>query len=294
MTDFKSLCRLVLRWVAAPRMIRGPVALVGRAGLLPAAVWRRLPVEGTFTTRVPGGQAFHYVSCVNDAIGRALLWRGWRGHEPETCEVWYRLAQDAHLVLDIGANTGIFALLALAANHRCQVIAFEPVPAICGRLRENLRINGWEDRCEVRQEAVAEAVGVAQFHVPPSVLPVSASLNPHGFRSYAGELIEVRTTTTDAACALRDRVDLIKIDVEGFEDKVLQGMNRILAEWRPRLIVECLPDGPFQAVEETLCAHGYHFWHLRGDGPAATEHIVPDPQERWRNFLCLPEGDEPC
>jgi hypothetical protein len=110
-----------------------------------------------------------------------------------------------------------------------------------------------------------------------------------GFRGANGELIAVPVTTVDAACLEHGRVDLVKIDAEGFEDKVLEGMLRVLTTHQSMVIVECLPDGPYKAVQDILARFGYRFFHLRESGPVPMADIVPDMTERYGNYLCIPE-----
>lgn len=272
--------------ITAPHFSRVALQIIARAGLLPPAVWRRLPVETVFLVSLPDGNAFRYSALPNDATGRALWWRGLKSWQPETLRIFHQLSKKAQLVLDIGANTGVFTLLACAANPHLKVISFEPVPRIYNRLREHVRLNGYEGRCQVRNEAVSNRIGVTQFHVPFGDVPTSASLQPNGFRGVQGELIEVHVTTVDSVCATRERVDLVKIDVEGYEDKVLEGMRRTLATSKPTVIVECNPDGPYQAIEAILGSFGYRFFHLRKQGPEPCHKITPDESEQFRNFLC--------
>jgi len=103
-------------------------------------------------------------------------------------------------------------------------------------------------------------------------------------------VIEVETTTIDNAVGVDDRVDLVKIDVEGFEDKVLLGMNGVLRTSKPDLVIECNVDGPYKAVQAILASHSYLFYHLRKGGPEVVEKIRPDPREEDRNFLCTVRG----
>jgi FkbM family methyltransferase len=118
-------------------------------------------------------------------------------------------------------------------------------------------LNGWQDRCAVRAEAVSDFVGTAPFHVPFGCTPISASLNPRGFRDFEGESTEVPVTSIDAVIPPGTRADTAKIDVEGFEDRVLNGMRRTLSESRPDLIIECLPDGPLPEIERIVGECGY-------------------------------------
>jgi FkbM family methyltransferase len=206
-------------------------------------------------------------------------------------QIFYKLAQRANLVLDIGANTGVFTLLACVANPNCRVIAFEPVPRVFYRLQENIKINKWDTQCEIRREGVSDTSGYTHIHVPDGDLPTSASLHRQGFRGYGGTLIKVPVTTIDDICLAGMRIDLVKIDVEGFEDKVLKGMQRNLLASTPTIIVECNPDGPFQTVEAMLKMFGYRFFHLRVEGPIAVDKITPDKSGKYRNVLCTVHDD---
>lgn len=189
------------------------------------------------------------------------------------------------MVLDIGANTGLFTLLACAANQDARAIAFEPLPVAYTRLVDNVGLNRWQDRCKTCNLAVSNTVGEADFHVPFSEIPASASLNPSGFRGFDGTLIKVSVTTIDAAIPVNQPVDLAKIDVEGFEHYVMEGMRRVLADWHPTLFVECNPDGPNQQVEKIARDYGYRFYHLRSPRPVEVDGILPDSSERFRNYM---------
>jgi hypothetical protein len=87
-------------------------------------------------------------------------------------------------------------------------------------------------------------------------------------------------------------VDLVKIDVEGFEDQVIEGMAKTLAADRPVMVVECNPDGPYEEVERLMRSHDYHFVHLRAPAPVSMPRIEPDPTERERNYLFVPAERE--
>ncbi|MBA3922661.1 MAG: FkbM family methyltransferase [Nostocaceae cyanobacterium] len=103
-------------------------------------------------------------------------------------------------------------------------------------------------------------------------------------------MIDIPVTTIDTVCGQK-QIDLIKIDVEGFEDKVLEGMQQTLTNSSPTIIVECNPDSPFLAVETTLRKFGYKFFHLCAEGPVSVERITPDEKQLERNFLCTVHND---
>ncbi len=283
--------RTLLRSLTKHRFVSAPVARLSRAGLLPAAIWRRLPVSKQLCgVRLPDGKSFRFIAD-DYPIGRALFWTGISGWEAETTPTFLRLAQRARLFLDIGANTGVYSLLACAANPEVTVIAFEPTPDTHRQLVANIEVNGWRDRCAARKEAVSNFSGSAKLHVPAGRAPSSASLHPGGFRQMRGDELEVPVTTIDSLVSGGQPVDLVKIDVEGLEDKVLEGMQGVLARSLPDIIVECNQDGPFRAVEALLAGFGYKFFHLQTQGPIATASILPDSREVFRNFLCTARGN---
>lgn len=289
MPTYKTIGRQLARTLTSLPAIRPALRGMSQAGLLPPAVWMRLPVEGSFTVTLPGGETFEYASSANEGIGRALHWRGIEGYEPETTHVFYALAKSAKVVADIGANTGMFALMACAANPNARVYPFEPVAHIYDRLVENIRLNNWQERCIAHNAAVSDENGVAQIHIPQaSGLPVAATLKADGFRAGDGYLSEVAVRTLDDVCG-NEEIDLIKMDVEGVEEKVLLGMQNILRRSTPAIITECYPDGPYREIENILSDYGYQFYHLKSTGPVKMPHIEPDPEEKYRNYLCAPE-----
>ena len=287
--DWKDKGRSIARQLMRISILREVLRMLSLAGFLPSAIWKRLPVEVVFPVKLPDGRFFFYSATANDVIARALYWRGLRDWESETIPVFYRLAQSAEIVLDIGANTGFYTLLACTANPRARVIAFEPVPRVYEKLLEHISLNHFEDRCEVYQTAVSNFVGTAKMHIPPEDLPTSASLNPKGFRGFDGILQQVPVTTIDAVVGERT-VDLVKIDVEGFEPQVLEGMQMTLQRCRSALFIECLPDGPYQQVEEMLKVQGYQIYALTRKGPVNVERVIPRRMHH-ENFLFIhPKG----
>lgn len=282
---------------AAARVMHDPSArrvlrTLAQSGRLPRSVWKRLPiVEDPFVVMLDGQCSFRYHPAPGDMIARSLYWRGLRDWEADTMAVFIPLAKQARFFVDVGANTGPYTMVALAANADLSALAYEPVPRIYGRLAANVDVNGFGLRCKPKMLAVSSACGKTQLNVPRSALPSSASLAKDGFRKIAGELVDVEVTTLDADVPSGTPVDLVKIDVEGFEHEVLAGMGRILHESRPVVICECNPDGPYRQVEAILREHRYRFVHLREQGLVVTDAIVPDAEERYRNFACVPAED---
>jgi FkbM family methyltransferase len=167
------------------------------------------------------------------------------------------------------------------------VVAFEPVPRIHQLLRQNIEASNFGDRCEARSSAVSNRDGEVEFHVPFADVPTSASMHAEGFRGVAGELIRVPTVTVDTVAPSLGRIDLCKIDVEGFEDQVLEGMTQTLANDAPSLVFECNVDGPYERLDAILKANGYRLFHLEPSGPQPVIAVTPDRTDKARNYLAV-------
>ncbi len=290
---FIAAARPLIRRIAALPGLRPCLRTIRRRHGGPAWLYRSIPVEGRISVRLPDGTTVQYLATARDFIGRDLYWFGWKGFEPETTRLFLHLARAARVVVDVGANTGIYTLMAGRTNPRCRIMAVEPVDRVRTLLEMNIALNGLESRCTVVAGAVSRTAGTVRFHVPDVPVPSSASLHVAGFRGCAGDLVEVPAHTLDDLCAQFEKVDLLKIDVEGFEDEVLEGASRLLAQSRPFIIVECNPDGPHGSVQALLEPHGYRFFRITDQECIAMKTIAPDPTERFRNVLCLPDGLRP-
>ena len=281
----RQILRKTLRTITSTPSTRNIAHRLTRSGYVPRSVWKRLPIGHGYQHDFGNGHTIHFMS--DDAIGRALYWRGVDlTDEGRELRVFCSLVKESRRFLDVGANTGIYSLLACAFNPDCQVDSFEPVPRLFEKLQANVKANSWEHRCRLHQCAVSDQPGTALFHVPLVDTPTSASLNVNGFRGYDGEKIQVTVSTLDDLCFDDGPIDLMKIDVEGFEDAVLRGMPRIIERDHPSMLIECLPDGPYKEVEEILNDAGYHFFHVTDEALNPASKIIPDKSERFKNYLC--------
>jgi FkbM family methyltransferase len=285
----KKLLKHSLRFPMRHEVSRKFLRNLAARHLLPLLIWRWLPVEHAFTVHLSRDHSFVYESSHDDLIGRFLFWGGFQHWEGTEMKIFYEIAQMSRGVLDIGANTGVYSLIACAANDDSRVTAFEPVPSIFEYLVRNLRLNGWEVRCEARCEAVSNYCGFSTFTVPTDTLvPTGARLAPNGASDVNGVTIMVRVTTADDACKDKGPIDLVKIDVEGFEDKVLEGMRGIFETSRPFLILEVVHAAYSKSAQEYLIDMGYEFLGI-GKGLLLPVRSL-EPDSRYRNILCVARG----
>ncbi len=140
--------------------------------------------------------------------------------------------------VDIGAHHGFYEVLVGTSNPSCALLAFEPVPENCAILGRNLELNGVH--ASVCQCAVSDQAGRSAFQVSEETSQSGFVANPD-----AGVLksIDVDVVQLDQYLdRLTDAAVMVKIDTEGNEVKVLEGMRRIIGTHDDlRLIVEVNP-----------------------------------------------------
>lgn len=134
-------------------------------------------------------------------------------------------------VVEVGANIGLFTVrMARLVGRFGSITAFEPDPDLFEALNENLSCNWLTDRTTTHQIAVAQQAGTAIFH-RNSVLRGNGGLNAVGDSS-----ISVTTCRLDETIRQDLPLHLVKIDVEGAECDVLEGMKGLLRAGAIRMI----------------------------------------------------------
>jgi len=163
---------------------------------------------------------------------------GHRLFKPAThIELIEPLCRPGDCVLDIGANVGDWTLpMAQRVGPLGRVIAFEPVPYLAETIVKTARVNrhSW---VAVQQLALSATDGTAEFSVERANSGGSRIGRVEGDFSQ----ISVKAARLDSFLAARpdiQRVDFVKIDVEGFEEAVLQGARDSLARFRPAVLFE--------------------------------------------------------
>lgn len=125
-------------------------------------------------------------------------------------------------VIDCGANIGVSLLyIKLMAPH-AQVLCFEPNPSACNILKKNIEANKWQKEVFVKSCALGARSGVADLFFEPGIATdSSASLTKKPGKS-GQQRGTSRVTVETLSPYLKERVDLLKIDIEGDEFDVLQ------------------------------------------------------------------------
>lgn len=270
-------------------------ALAPTASWLPDTVANFFPSLGRVSARLPGGRKLRLISdgeTGKDYIVRKVAGRPIERFEPETMRVFLTLLEHSASFIDVGANTGIFALTAAVLDPRRRVYAFEPVPQIAARLQQHVRLNAVENLV-IEVAAVTDCDGEVTLYVPATgaSLPTSASLQP-GFK---GQTVRVTVpgVRLDSYLARRRAgpIDLLKIDTETTEPMVLTGAADLVRRDEPAIICEVLCGPAEEAILAVLNRQfaplGYRFFWIIGEGLEETRAPRGDRHLELNNYLFI-------
>lgn len=198
--------------------------------------------------------------------------------EPFSMALWCRLSRLATGIVDVGANVGIYSLSAAKLRPELSIHAFEPNPYAFARLRIHKHINELDNLVE-HAVGVGNANGMAKigwYVKPGGNIASGAGLGGRGgrpFESFVAKFVTLNGT------GLVDRLGkhaLVKIDVEGAEALVCQGMSEVISR-RPDIIVETFYDKPCRTLNNQLMPLGYEVYRIRESDRtlAPTEILYP-------------------
>lgn len=182
-----------------------------------------------------------YVRTDDPFIGKPIAER--HHYEPHVVQQVRRWLKPGDTFVDIGANIGYFTLLAaFLVGDEGRVFAFEPNISNCELLKLGLTDNQFHN-VTLYPHAVAESEQPFLLEVNGSngwVIPFDA---PRAATRETDNPTQFLTTSVTIDHTLRDvdRVDLIKMDIEGAEYRALQGMAEVLCRFRPVLLTEFSP-----------------------------------------------------
>ncbi len=148
-----------------------------------------------------------------------------------------RPAGEVKCVIDAGAATGTFAVAAARAYPSACFHLFEPSPRQRTLLERNLRLNGiGADRAAVYEKALWDQVGSQTFRTIGSMSSIESVSSLSDRLAFAEQ---VATISLDEWCKIvsPNRIDLVKMDIEGAEIEAMRGAEATLARFKPELLI---------------------------------------------------------
>ena len=224
---------------------------------------------------------YHYGYTLENEIFWAGLENGW---EKESIGLWKKLCAISTTIVDVGANTGIYALIAKTIRPDARVYAFEPVARVFDKLKKNIELNKLD--ISAHELALSNTNGTAVIFDLPAEhvysVTINKNMNPPGT-----DVIKtnIQTVTLDSFISANrlNKIDLIKIDVETHEPEVLEGFSKHIAEFRPSMLIEVLNDETGERVEKLIGHLGYLYFNIDEKGGVRQVHKIR--KSDYFNFL---------
>lgn len=226
---------------SAPR--RSPLRFINIALVLFALVfvpwtvvhsWHRIVFRLTGRVTVDG--ATFYLQPGDNYLTRLLINEG--HYEPTETALVRDILKEGDTFIDVGANIGWYTVHgSRAVGDQGRVVAFEPDPASLAVLRRNLEANGLQN-VVVEEKGLSNAAGSFKLYLNPDNLGMHSLVIEHDGGQH---FINVATVRFDDYWQGRGPIRLIKIDTEGAEGMILDGMKETLKQPGLELIVEYAP-----------------------------------------------------
>lgn len=176
--------------------------------------------------------------------------------------------REPFVFVDIGANQGLYSLIA-AQNPTCrQIIAFEPVPATHARLAANVGLNGGAERTVLHQLAIADSVGAVEISVADGHTGTATLAGREGQSGGGGVVIHTINAPLVDPLLAGDLPMFVKIDVEGLEAVVIAELAKTEAFARVQAIFYEVDDrwARAEAIEALLRGAGFTRFAKYGRG----------------------------
>lgn len=241
-----------------------------------------LPRDGTLFLTRPGIPLGWYVTFFGT-------------YEPELRKIIRTVLPPGGVAIDVGANVGWHTLLmGRQVGNGGRVFAIEANPSVRNQLARNIELNRL-DQVEIVPCAAAEFAKTLRFFGPSADDPRSGDGHVVAIADRQSELLSVEARTLDAIVTERSliRIDLIKIDVEGYEWPVLQGGEQTIVRFRPCILFEFdsayagRGDGSTQKLAAFFDRHGYRIFAIERN------RMRPVETSDWPggiNFVAAPAG----
>lgn len=214
----------------------------------------------------------HFYICINPykngTVDRVILKRG-KWEEGVAAVIKKHLPSEG-VFLDIGGNIGYYSLFAKTIqSDEGKVLVFEPMKSLCKQIRQSIIENEFKN-VQLFECGLSNVSGQSNLLlIDENIGGSSIKRRPEDPLVSGSEIIVIEKL--DSFSDYFDRLDLIKIDVEGNEFESLLGGENVIKKFHPIIIIEFTPDlyekdyvGKSKSFLAWLENLGYKFYHLDG------------------------------
>ena len=217
-----------------------------------------------------------------------IFWNGLsKGWERKSLQLWQLLSKDSNTILDIGANTGIYGLVAQALNPSAKVFCFEPLPAVYNLLVKNIHKNSFLIRSEML--ALSNYSGSAKIYLNKGEsFAYSVTVNKNTLNHNNFDELEIQTSTLSEYIFKHkiNHIDLMKIDVEGHEIEVLEGMKDFLTSFKPTILIEVLTKEIGHELTKVFENMDYLYFNIDDENNSIRRTETIEKSDFWNYLIC--------
>ncbi|MBX2899946.1 MAG: FkbM family methyltransferase [Cyclobacteriaceae bacterium] len=224
----------------------------------------RLPPSGTIEIKINKSASFKMMANQTSYVHKLLYWNG--PLQFEYTPIFIELIKHCKVFIDVGSNTGYYSLLASKCNPQVKVFAFEPARGPLHYINKNILLNNLQTQIEIQDIALSNQSGEVKFYEVRNKKYLYLKYNLSGVGSLTEDVTKrmypVMAFTLDKFIwkTRIKSVDLIKIDTEGTENKILEGASEIIRKFHPIIICEILFNKIENDLETIMKEHGYLFF----------------------------------
>lgn len=200
-------------------------------------------------------------------VERPIYQHGLYGNwEKESLKIWAHLSKKSKVIIDVGANTGVYSLLAKNNNAQATVIAVEPVDINYAFLMDNIKQNQFD--IKVEKIALSDKEGTGEMFMLKDTLNYMTSVNDNRYALHPEVQQNKEVVKIDIQIKPYSYVhnhyslaglDLVKIDVEGHEMAVLKGMRTYIEQYKPSILIEIIGDENAKELDVFFRQFGYTY-----------------------------------
>ncbi len=226
-------------------------------------------------------------------VENEIFWEGIFGSwEKESLKLWSKLCRDLNYIFDVGANSGVYSLMAKSLNIRSNVYAFEPIERVFNRLVYNNEINHYD--ISAFNIGLSNYNGEAFFYDPETEhvysIIINETIETYQNKDFKRKKVNVNCFDT---WFIENNIlgfDLIKIDVETYEPEVIEGMMNSIIRFRPLVIIEVLNDEIANKLNNLFKELNYQYYDINESNGVKKIHTILKSSS-YNLFLCPNEKE---
>jgi len=257
----KKLVKKILAYIGKFLRIYGKLNL-------PKFIYKHMSFDGVFKIHLSNQSILlnNYQDYI-DEVSNDIFYSGIFGnYEGESLRIWSKLCAKAgnSIVLDIGAYTGIYSLVAASTNKNIEIHSFEPHPQTFKYFMQNMNLNRFKNIFP-HNFALSKKDGKEIFYNSIGICPSGFSNLNHKYINPAAGQLKCRTMSVSTLFKKeisKKRISLIKIDVERGELLILKSMlSRILAD-KATVLCEILDEENYPKFDKLFYDNGFKIFMI--------------------------------